>query len=93
LVQGVVADCHGRNSARPLDRCGCLTGDYRQWWRQAFWFSPLWGRRPSRTASSKAPKSRFLIGLGCAFRVRQPAELREALRRLAAEIAHMADEG
>jgi len=37
--------------------------------------------------------ARFLIGLGCAFRVRQPAELREALRRLAAEIAHMADEG
>jgi len=83
LVQGVVADCHGRNSARPLDRCGCLTGDYRQWWRQAFWFSPLWCRRPSRTASSKAPKSQKYTGIDSAGnraeRCAQPALLHHAV--------------
>jgi predicted DNA-binding transcriptional regulator YafY len=35
--------------------------------------------------------ARFLVGLGFRMQVRQPTELRDALRRLAAEIAEMAD--
>jgi predicted DNA-binding transcriptional regulator YafY len=35
--------------------------------------------------------ARFLVGLGCPFIVRQPPELREALQRLAQEIARMAE--
>ncbi len=33
--------------------------------------------------------ARFLVGVGCAFQVRQPTELSTALRCLAAEIARM----
>jgi len=34
--------------------------------------------------------ARFLVGLHCPFIVREPSELRETLRQLAAEIAHLA---
>ncbi len=34
--------------------------------------------------------ARFLVGLRCPFFVREPSELRETLRQLAAEIAHLA---
>ena len=32
--------------------------------------------------------ARFLVGLGCPFRVLDPPELRDALRRLTSQIAH-----
>ncbi len=35
--------------------------------------------------------ARFLIGLGCRLRVHQPPQLREALRRIAREIATVTD--
>ena len=35
--------------------------------------------------------ARFLIGLGCRFRILQPQELREALRQLADDITAMAE--
>jgi len=37
--------------------------------------------------------SRDLVSLGCRFTVSEPPELREALRRLAVEIAGLADAG
>jgi predicted DNA-binding transcriptional regulator YafY len=35
--------------------------------------------------------ARFLLGLGCSLVVRQPPELKEALRRVAREMMHLAD--
>lgn len=42
--------------------------------------------------SNLAHTARFLVGLGCRFRVLQPPELRDALRELANDMLAMADE-
>ncbi len=62
FVAGLVAECHGRDSARLVDRFGCLPDSHRHSWRQTFWFLSLWCELPSRIASSNAPKSQFNAG-------------------------------